>query len=319
MLDLTQRPLTSYLASPPYATVLRGFFDIASDVISKVNREAMTEFDLIVPFVRDLLRDNADSIAAAADSNLIQSQFRLWGRRFSHSAVDELETAQLKELGTLIVATYDTTALSILWAIAYLERSPQQRERVIAEVRGSVTAVGPSAVDLAVLEALRLGGSNPTALWRRTVRPVTLHHRGRAVTVPEGTMMWLDRRRANQDPTVFPSADEFDLANARVLYRSHRDTLSSVLSRSRYEINSFSMVNTERNPRKCPARLFSVRLQALLLSELYGRYDVSSHGIDLNLARHSSMPRPAHPGVIRITPCRAPSGANPAHDQGAVT
>ncbi|WOX15317.1 hypothetical protein [Streptomyces sp. N50] len=65
VLDLTRRPLDSYLASPAYGRVLRGFFDIASDVISNVNRAAMTEFDLIVPFVRDLLDDNIESLRAA--------------------------------------------------------------------------------------------------------------------------------------------------------------------------------------------------------------------------------------------------------------
>lgn len=65
VLDLTQRPLGSYLASTEYGPLLRGFFDIASDAISKVNPNAMKEFDLIVPFVRDLLRDNANALAAA--------------------------------------------------------------------------------------------------------------------------------------------------------------------------------------------------------------------------------------------------------------
>lgn len=232
----------------------------------------------------------------------------LWGHAFSPTAVDSLQAEQLKELGTLIVATYDTTALSLLWSLAYLESSPEHKARVIAEARRGDRIErtgregGPDVIDLAVLEALRMGGSNPTALWRRTVRPFVLQHRERSVTVPVGTMMWLDRRKASQDGTVFPDPDTFDPENIRSLYRSPRETVASVLSRGRYEINSFSMVNSERNPRKCPARLFSVRVQSLLLSELYSRYDITAHGIDTSLRRHSSMPRPARPGTLVITP-----------------
>ncbi|MGP3999534.1 cytochrome P450 [Streptomyces sp. 8N706] len=312
VLDLTQRPLDAYLGSPQYGRVLRGFFDIASDVISKVNRDAMKEFDLIVPFVRDLLLDNADALAAASGSNMIRRYFALWEMPFTRAAIEELGPDRLKELGTLIVATYDTTALSLLWTLSYLETSPRHKELITAEAHRAArgerreAAEGPSVIDLAVLEALRLGGSNPTALWRRTTRPFVLRHRGRSVTVPPGTMMWLDRRRANRDSAVFPSPRAFDPDNMRAIYRSDRESVSSLLSRSRYEINSFSMINSERNPRKCPGRLFSVRVQALLLSELYARYDVTTHGIDLRLRHHSSMPRPTHPGTLVISPASAP-------------
>jgi cytochrome P450 len=154
---------------------------------------------------------------------------------------------------------------------------------------------------------VRVGGSNPTALWRRVDRPFRLVHRGRETTVPPGTMLWLDRRRANRDPAIFPRASAFSPENIRAIARSPRETLSSLLSRNRYEINSFSMVNTDRNPRKCPGRLFSVRLQALLLREIYSAYEVAASGIDLRLKTHSSMPRPTSAGTIRLAP-RASTG-----------
>lgn len=302
VLDLTQRPLPHYLASAQYGPILRGFFDLASDVISNVNPAAMTEFDVIVPFVRELLRDNAEAIGRAPQSNMILRYFALWGVPFTRENIASLDAAQVKELGTLIVATYDTTALSLLWALAYLHSDARVRRAVIEEARGDATGASPSVIDLAVLEAVRLGGSNPSALWRATTRPFVLRHLGRSVTVPPGTMMWLDRHQANRDPALFPAPDAFDPDNVRAIFRSRRETVSSLLSRSRHEINSFSMVNAQANPRKCPGRLFSVRMQAVILRELYGHYDVTADGIDLRLRRFAAMPRPAEAGNVLITP-----------------
>lgn len=302
VLDLSARPLPSYLASAGYGEVLRTFFDLASEVISKANRDAMREIDMIVPFVRELLLDNLEPLSSAADTNLIRRYFSIWECPLDKAGIQSLTAEQLKELGTIIVATFDTTALSLLWTLAYLQTTPSQQRRVLEGLADPAPAAGLSVLDLVVLEAVRRGGSNPTALWRRSVAPFDLQLPQGTVTVSAGTMLWLDRRQANHDPNVFPHADEFDVDNIAAIKRSDRETVSSMLARGRYELNSFSMINTNRNPRKCPGRLFSVRLQALLLAELYSGYDVATDSIDTSLRRFSSMPRPSLPGTIRITP-----------------
>lgn len=301
VLDLTQRPLTHYLASSDYGKVARSYFDLASDVISNVNPAALHDTDALVPFIRAVLDDNHDAIAAAPPSNLILRHFALWDRPFTRGQIAALSADEIKELGTVIVATYDTTHLSLLWAIAYVEADPALK---CALSRGAPAAGGLALSELVALEAVRLGGSNPTALWRRVIAPFELDHRGARIRVPAGTVLWLDRRLANQDPAVFPAPCRFSPDNVRAIARD-RDTVASLLSRGRYEINSFAMVNTERNPRKCPGRVFSVRQQAVLLEELYGGFDVATQGIDLALRPHSAMPRPRAPGTIRLTPRRA--------------
>jgi hypothetical protein len=299
VLDLWNRPLTDYLDGE-YAVVIRRFFEIASEVISKNNRSAMAEFNLIVPFIRQLLLDNLPGILAAGESNLIRSYFRLWRQPLSAAGIRALPSDLLKELGTIVVATFDTTALSLLWALCYLETAPD-RDMLTDRVSKGTGCGGLTFAELTVLEAVRLGGSNPAALWRRTVAPFTLrHNRGEALIRP-GTMLWLDRRQANQDRDVFPHPSRFTPENIRSIVRSERETISSVLSRNRYEINSFSMINTMRNPRKCPGRLFSVSLQAILLSELYSGFDVSLRGADVEPKKHASMPRPAMAGSLTIT------------------
>ncbi|WP_203225500.1 cytochrome P450 [Williamsia herbipolensis] len=309
VLDLSQHPITSYLKSEQYGPVVRGFFDLASDVISNDNPDAMKEFDVIVPFVRQLLLENLAPLMKAPAANMIRRYFDLWGLALDRTNIEALDSSKLKELGTIIIATYDTSALSLMWAIAYIESTPQVKGEIIAQARSDVAQEkGPggdatlSVIDLAVLEAVRLGGSNPSALWRRTTEPVTISFRDSAVTIPPDTMLWLDRRQANRDPAIFPEPAAFSPANIRSIYRSERETLSSLLSRSRYEINSFSMINAERNPRKCPGRLFSVRMQSIVLSELYGDYRVITNGHNLDLKPYASMPRPTQPGTVEILP-----------------
>lgn len=309
VLDLRLKPLTYYLTSTEYGRVARAFFEIASDVISNVDSGAAKDFDMIVPFIRTLLRDNFDSLSSATATNLVRRQFALWRKPFTRERIDRLEASKVKELGTIIVATYDTTCLSLLWTLAYVESDPELKRRVTAEARLLRPSEGGlSLLDFVVLEAVRLGGSNPTALWRRVVRPFRLRHRDQETTVPAGAMIWLDRRFANRDPAVFPRPCRFDVENIRAITKSKRESISSILSRGRYEINSFSMINSDRNPRKCPGRLFSVRIQSILLREIYSAYDVATEGIDLRLKRHSSMPRPRTPGTIRIT---QPTGTMP--------
>ncbi|MDF5965422.1 cytochrome P450 [Pseudomonas aeruginosa] len=281
--------------------IARDFFEIASEVISKMNPESIENADMIVEMTRDMLDSNYESIVRAPPTNMILAQFDCFSRPFTRETIRTLDAASLKELGTIIVATYDTTALSLLWTLTYLEDNPAEKERLLGVVDNPEQALDEAY--LLVLEAIRLGGSNPTALWRRTNRPIRIRHRGTEVTIPANTMLWLDRRRANRDASLFPHAERFDTDNIRQLIRnqtSHGQAVS-LLARNRYEINSFNMVNTHRSPRKCPGRLFSVREQALILTELYRLYKVCVTEADSTLAPHSSMPRPRRSGNIILT------------------
>ncbi|NRN30781.1 cytochrome P450 [Photorhabdus heterorhabditis] len=300
ILDFNEKPLTYYLSSKKYGYAARNFFDIASEVISKVNTDSIKDADLVVNMTRDMLEENFASLSTAPISNMVRAQFTQWKLPFSLESIHSLSTSELKEIGTIIIATYDTTSLSLLWALAYLGDNPIAQDLLKVSIDTEDNPV--ELASLLVLEALRLGGSNPTALWRRVRRPFVIHHQGADITIPANTMLWLDRRRANRNANVFPYPDQFDIRNIKHIMKEENEKTTSILSRSRHEINSFNMVNTNLSPRKCPGRLFSVREQALILVELFRGYSVSIVGTDLTLASHSSMPRPTSPGIIQISP-----------------
>ncbi|CAB3769219.1 cytochrome P450 [Paraburkholderia humisilvae] len=300
VLDLRARPITDYLADKTFGRIATSFFEIASEAISKLNVAAIRDSGLIVDLTTRILLDNSESIAHAPATNLIRAQFDHFGMPFSRTAISTLTDAQLKELGTLIVATYDTTALSLLWTIAYLETTPDVRSRFLASLGDDALAQQTST--LIVLEAIRFAGSNPTALWRSARRPLTIRHRAQCIDIPPGTMFWLDRRLANRDPRQFARPDTFDPANIEGLATCRAVNVASLLARNRYEINSFSMINTVRNPRKCPGRIFSVRAQTLMLIALYRGHEIAVDGVSTGLMPASAMPRPDRPGFIRIAP-----------------
>jgi hypothetical protein len=301
ILDFKNKSLSYYISSNEYKDITSNFFDIASDVISKLNKNSIKKFGNISPFVKQVLLDNFQSIKNSPNTNIIKRYFNIWKIPLSIKGIQSLTDSHLKELGTIIVAIYDTTSLSLMWAISYIERDEKIKKNVIKCAQEIDTNSKQfSYIDLVTLEAIRLAGSNPTALWRKVITPFILKLDGKKIFVRKGTMLWLDRRKANQDKDIFPNSEIFDPENIKSIISSDCENLSSIMSRKRYEINSFSMVNTFKNPRKCPGRLFSVIVQSVILKELYSRFDVELTGNDINLKLHSAMPKPALPGKIRI-------------------
>ena len=113
-------------------------------------------------------------------------------------------------------------------------------------------------------------------------------------------MLWLDRRNANKDYDLFPDAQKFNPQNIQSIMKSDDESISSIMSKNRYELNSFSMVNTNNNPRKCPARVFSVYIQSLIIRLLYNNYRVTLTNNNNELKDFCAMPKQSSPGTIKI-------------------
>lgn len=300
ILDLTVKPLSYYFNLQEFSNITSEFFDIASDVISKLDKKASQKFDTISPFVKAVLKDNFDSINSAANTNIIKRYFKIWNLPFTLAVINTLPDDYLKELGTIIVAIYDTTSLSLSWAISYIEQNSIIKKHVIDDSVSRLNVQKLSYIDLVIFEAVRLGGSNPTALWRKVVKPFTLQLGKNKVLVLPGTMMWLDRRSANQDDKLFINSHEFDPKNIEHIMNSGDENISSLIAKNRYEINSFSMINTEDNPRKCPARVFSIYIQSLILRFLYNNYEIKLKDNNTSLKDFCAMPKQSSAGIIEI-------------------
>jgi hypothetical protein len=300
ILDVTNKPLTGYLQSSEDGKVMRDFFELASDVISKLDYSALSLADSIGPVIKKLIKDNYETIKNADESNIIRQFFSLENISFDRHIIDSLPSSFLKELGTIIIALYDTTSLSLYWLICFIENNPAVKQRVRAETRNEFDFDTLSYIELVIIESIRLAGNNPTALWREVKIPTDVYLRNNKIHLREGMMLWLDRRASNQDNNIFPKAENFDTDNITSILKKENESIFSLLSHNRYEINSFSMVNTFNNPRKCPGRYFSILIQSCLLREIYSNYKVISKNTDVKLRKHCSMPRPDNAAKIII-------------------
>ncbi|NER95330.1 MAG: cytochrome P450 [Symploca sp. SIO1B1] len=298
IIDFNAKPLTEYINSQEYSNITTNFVDLAANVISKMNPESVEDFEAIVPFIKEALTDNFDSINLASETNIIKRLFDIWNLPFTRELVENLSPDQAKELGATIIALYDTTSLSLMWTICFIEKNKVIKEKVIMDAKSSIQNEQLSFIDLVVLEAIRLGGSNPTALWRQAIKPFTFDVCGKKVYVRPGTMIWLDRHQANQDPNIYPDPKNFNPDNIKAIIRSRKDNIDSILARNRYEINSFSMINTLGNPRKCPARLYSAYMQSFILKVIYANCEVNLQNINTEIRKFSAMPKPENPGTI---------------------
>ena len=301
-LDFHDVPIDTLIYNDSYGDIPTDYFEIASKIISHQSY-SLAESEIEI-FIRTLLLNNFKSIQNSPKINIVKNYFNQWGIEFSRDSIKRLELDHILELGTIIIAMYDTSSLSLTWLLVYLESRVEIKEKLIKEVQQNKKEQEQKqelfdSLMMAVLEAIRLGGANPTALWRKTCTSVTIAVGNEKYEIPEGTFVWLDRFKANRNSIVFSNANEFDLKNICDLIDSFNKPLLSLLARSRYQVNSFSMINTVRNPRKCPGRLFSVFLQSslleILLDEEYNVYEY-----DLSLKPFKAMPMPKKDGKIKI-------------------
>ena len=83
------------------------------------------------------------------------------------------------------------------------------------------------------------------------------------------------------------------------MHSKHED-IKSIVSKNRFEINSFNAINTQDSPRKCPARLYTIYTQSLIIRALYSNYQIDLKNNDTELNPHSPMPTPLAFGTIQF-------------------
>jgi cytochrome P450 len=116
------------------------------------------------------------------------------------------------EVMTLLLAGHETTALALSWAFLLLDRNPDARDRLEAELSEVVGDRVPSPADVPSLrftqavinETLRL---YPPAYvtGRETIRPTTIG----GVRLPKGHIILISMQTAHRDPRFFHEPDAF--------------------------------------------------------------------------------------------------------------
>lgn len=304
VIDVSHRPLTSYLASSEYGAMMSDFLKFSQEALEgKSNGHlAKKHSRLITDLVRSIITDNFEAIAAASESNLFKQYCKIFQTDFTQKNIANLPDSCLKELAMIIITLFETSALSLYWLICYIEENSDIKQKVIAEANNPLNLQQSSYIELIIMENLRLAGANPTAASRQVTKQTQIQYCGVNITIPKGIMLWLDRRTANQDISVFPCPHKFSTENVSAILKSDNESFFSVLGNKRYEINSFSMVNTFSNPRKCPGRFFSIMIQSSIIRAIYGNYKICCQETDCsNLRKYSFMPKPDNNATISLT------------------
>lgn len=299
--DFKSKPLSQYFDE--FKSVTLDYFELASGLISGNDKNVKEKYEQIGMFVKSVLKDNYSSIRSAPESNIIKRYFQFWNIPFTLENIDKLDNYYLREFGVMLVNVFETTSVSLSWVISYIESNPLIKKGIIKEIKqrkNNFNKNNFSYVDLVVLEAIRLGGANPTVLSRRVMRKFDFKIGKNKIVVLPGTQLWINRREANQDSSVFDNAKQFDPANIQHIMLSKDENIKSIVSKNRHEINSFNSINTKDSPRKCPARLYAIFTQSLIIRELYSKYKVELKNNDLKLDPRSSMPKPSSFGSIQI-------------------
>ncbi len=296
--DFQVKPLSRYFVEFKDTTL--DFFESASGFVSGLHKTTSEKFpERICLFVKTVLKDNYSSINSAPESNIIKRYFQLWGVPFTLQSIDELNEDYLKGLGTIMVNSFESTSLSLSWAISYVENNSLIKSCVIEEVQKNIKDKN-SYIELVILEAIRLGGTIPTISTRSVSQKFELQIGTNKIVVLPGTWLWLNRKEANQDSSIFINPKKFDPSNIKNIMRSENEDIKSMVSKERYEINSFNSINTKDNSRKCPARLYSIYIQSLITRLLYSNYQVDIKNNYLALKENSSIPKPLSFGTIQI-------------------
>lgn len=79
VLDVNQKPLTSYLASAEYGVMMRDFLKFAQEALEgKLSKHLeKTRAQLLPNLIRSIIKDNFESISAASERNIFKQYFKI--------------------------------------------------------------------------------------------------------------------------------------------------------------------------------------------------------------------------------------------------
>ena len=193
-------PLAQYLPIKTYERVLQPLFE-SFEIIHEFLKERKENFDPAQP-VKDLI------------SGLLQA------KREIEFESDEERTALLADeyfLNTIeetFTAGYETTNITLRWALAFLVNYPKYQEDIQHQLDEVVGDRRPSLYDrpelpliqATIRETLRVGNVNPLAVPHVTLTDTTLC----GCRVPKDTIVFADTESVHLDPKCWNDATVFN-------------------------------------------------------------------------------------------------------------
>jgi cytochrome P450 len=174
--------------------------------------------------------------------------------------------AQLSdEVKTFFLAGYETTSLTLSWAIDLLTRHPQVMQRLRAEIDGVLAGRAPTFADLPALsytrmviqEVMRL---RPASWW--LPRVATADDTIDGYTIPSGTTVVSLTYAIHHHPEIWPDPERFD---------PERFTEEQIARR-----HKLAWVPFGAGQRQCIGRDFSIMEAQIILAMIVQRYKVAA-------------------------------------------
>lgn len=313
ILDLKKVPLDRYMQNPEYHEIVYNYLDeIVNFVMSSSWRRDLSRKH--EEFMMMVIKDNFDSISSSG-TNLFKATYdRVTSFGFPKckkmiGTYGNEEKRALKMCLGLLAGSNVNTANQLSWVIRFIETQPEVKKKVISEARsgsldfsnfGSILETFPY-IQKVVLETIRYMPLVPTL--GKTVRTShSVKFRGQTIQMNPNTLVIVDLLECNRSAELFPHPNEFNVEN--VNKDMLKDGVFGYLNEP-MSVRSFGGGSNLKASSRCPGRLFSMTIQALIIASLYKKYDVKTKNVSMRLHNHDSHQVHAVPenkGTIHVTP-----------------
>ncbi len=308
LFDFKKVPLSAYTQNAESKCVLHEFLETIIDItLSQRQQSALAR--KYEQAMAKMMSDNFQFIQGN-EGNIFKKVYETGGVEFPQTKEaigkgGEPERRVLKQCLGIIAGASVNTSNALNWVIRHIETNPSIKERVIQEAQlasldfGSYKVIEESLpyTLTIVLESLRF--TPIVAGLGKVVRQAHAVKIG-AYDVPldVNTFILIDIWKSNRTNPHFKDPDSFNPENIDI-----KDGITAYVNKN--SLRTFGGGHNDKSTSKCPGRLFSVTLQAILIAYLYKHFEVQTENVSLNAENKSAYQfhlLPEDKGTVSIKP-----------------